>query len=247
MTCAAFHPAAPEANYAHPVPRSLQRPQGRGVVLAAGAALALITIAAVVVGSPAMIHAPSKDRDFALFHYQPSYSIRSQTISERRHAGSDLVPNAVSGVVILAALILLFVMIFGLGWLVLAWWDRRPRRPETRARVAEPVPELLAGVNEAQRRLLGGRPANAIVACWMAVEESAARSGVPPLASDTSAEFTLRLLDSLDVDSEALQQLSLLYRRARFGSDPIGEADRELAARYLERIRSDLDTRVPAR
>ncbi|MFC6713341.1 DUF4129 domain-containing protein [Branchiibius cervicis] len=69
----------------------------------------------------------------------------------------------------------------------------------------------------------------------------------PPLASDTSSEFTLRLLDSLDVDSEALQQLSLLYRRARFGSDPIGEADRELAARYLERIRSDLDTRVPAR
>lgn len=193
-----------------------------------------------------MIHAPSKDRDFALFHYaQPSYSIPAQTISERPHHGSTFVPQTLSGVVIIVALILLFGIIFGLGWLFLAWWDRRPRRSERPVRVAEPVPELLAGVDEAQRRLLGGQPANAIVACWMAVEEAAARSGVPPLISDTSAEFTLRLLDSLDVDSEALEQLSLLYRKARFGSDPIGEDQREIAAGYLQRIRNDLDTRVP--
>ena len=230
------------------MPRNLPRPDGRGVVLGAGVALGLITIAAVVVGSPAMIHSPSKDRDFALFHYpQPSYSIPTVTVSGKPQPGSELVSQAVSGVIIVIALILLFGMIFGLGWVLLGWWDRRPRRPDVRIRVAEPVPELLAGVDEAQRRLLGGPPANAIVRCWMAVEEAAARSGVPPLASDTSAEFTLRLLDSLEVDSEALQQLSLLYRRARFGSDPIGEDQRALAAGYLQRIRSDLDTQVPTR
>lgn len=218
------------------------------MVLGAGVALGLITIAAVVVGSPAMIHPPSKDRDFALFHYpQPSYSIPTVTISAHRQPGSELVSQTVSGLVIVIALIVLFGIIFGLGWGVLAWWDRRPRRPDMRTRIAEPIPELLAGVDEAQRRLLGGHPANAIVACWMAVEEAAARSGVPPLASDTSAEFTLRLLDSLDVDSEALQQLSLLYRRSRFGSDPIGEDQRALAAEYLQRIRNDLDTQVPVR
>ena len=228
------------------MPRDLPRLHGRGAVLATGIALAVITIAAVVVRSPPMIHAPTKDRDFALFHYpQPSYSIPTVSVNARRGHGSSLIPGTVSGVVIAFVLILLFGILFGLGWFVLAWWDRRPRRSDRPTWVAEPVPELLAGVDDAQRRLAGGQPANAIVACWMAVEEAAARSGVPALASDTSAEFTLRLLDSLDVDSEALQQLSLLYRRARFGSDPIGEDQRELAATYLRRIRADLDARVP--
>lgn len=195
-----------------------------------------------------MIHAPSKDRDFALFHYaQPTYHLTDGGVSAKPNSDSSVVPEVFSGAVIVVAMIVLFAMLFALGWVVLAWWDRRPRRAEVRTRVAQPVPELLAGVDEAQRRLLGGHPANAIVACWMAVEEAAARSGVPPLASDTSAEFALRLLDSLDVDSEALQQLSLLYRRARFGFDPVGEEQRELAGQYLQRIRSDLDAQVLAR
>lgn len=227
------------------MPQTAPSLRRRGRVLAAGTALILIATLAVVVRSPAIIHAPSKDRDFAIVHFPlPSYSIPVQTIAVKPHQGGSLIPNAFSGVATVFALIVLFAIVFGLGWLALSWWDRRPRRAGGPSRIAAPVPELLAGLQEAERRLALGAPRNAVIACWVAVEEAAARSGVPPLASDTSAEFTLRLLDSLEVDSEALQQLSLLYRRARFSSHDVDETDRERAGQYLRRIRADLDEQV---
>jgi hypothetical protein len=104
-------------------------------------------------------------------------------------------------------------------------------------RVAE---EMTRGA-AAQRRLLEqGSPRNAIVACWRRFEEQAADAGVRRRPWETSAEFTLRVLDLVDADASAVTRLAALFREARFSDHPLGEPQRAEAIAALDAIHAHL-------
>lgn len=120
----------------------------------------------------------------------------------------------------------------------------RFRQERPRAAGFDTLPDVAASVvddAEAQLAALAtGEPRNAIVACWLRLEEVVAGAGLPRRPSETSAQFTTRVLGSLHVDADALQELARLYRVARFSTHDLGEPDRDHAVTLLRRVHDDL-------
>ena len=92
--------------------------------------------------------------------------------------------------------------------------------------------------------LAHGEPRNAIVACWLQLEDDVARAGLPRRASETSAEFTVRVLASYSLDPAPVADLAALYREARFSEHPMEQADRDRALVALRQIHVSLDDPV---
>jgi hypothetical protein len=104
-----------------------------------------------------------------------------------------------------------------------------------------PDDDELADVVRAQLAVLGqGSPRNAIVAAWVALEDTAEVAGVPRWPADTSTDFALRTLSTHPVDPGALNELAALYREARFSRHELAETHRERARTCLERLRLQL-------
>ena len=164
-----------------------------------------------------------------------------------RHADHPVADSLVS--------LLLVVLLVGLcAGLVIAgkraWerWQLRRRPPPTPAEVEfDPIrtprrvaEEILRGA-DAQRALLErGSPRNAIVACWRRFEEQAAEAGVLRRPWETSAEFTLRVLDLVDAEASAVMTLAALFREARFSDHPLGEPQRAEAIAALDTVHAGL-------
>lgn len=89
--------------------------------------------------------------------------------------------------------------------------------------------DSLAGLDE-------GSPRNAVVACWVRLEELATGQGLPRHESDTPTEFVARALEAYRLDREALERLADLYREARFSTHPLTEEHRRQARACLQRL-----------
>lgn len=85
-----------------------------------------------------------------------------------------------------------------------------------------------------------GTPSNAIVACWLALEKTAAAAGVPRRVSETPSEFTVRVLGAAQVSRPALDRLAELYREARFSEHDLPESARFEARRALTVLHDEL-------
>jgi hypothetical protein len=83
-------------------------------------------------------------------------------------------------------------------------------------------------------------PRTAIVNCYAAMEESLAAAGSPPTAADTPAEVLARAGAGGLIRSAAATTLTGLFRRARYSTHPITEADRTAAQHALDRLREEL-------
>lgn len=123
---------------------------------------------------------------------------------------------------------------------------RREREP-----LREPEDELVAlldasGEEVRYRALTEGEPRNAVVACWVALEEAVDRSGLTTDPSETAAELTTRVLGRWQVEPSAISDLSEAYREARFSRHPITQERRRAAVDALRRIHEDLRRRVRA-
>ena len=122
-----------------------------------------------------------------------------------------------------------------------------PRRTPTPDEVdfeAVTVPRVARAIAEgaaAQRALLQqGTPRNAIVACWHRFEVESSEAGVPKRAWETSAEFTLRILDLVEANRAAVGLLARLYREARFSTHDLDEDARDQALNALDAIHAGL-------
>lgn len=99
------------------------------------------------------------------------------------------------------------------------------------------LPVLRRGVEAALSLLTQHeRPTDAIVAAWLALEESATDSGVPRAPASTPTEFTLDVLQRTTADPEATNGLLRLYHRARFSAAGADPADVEEAQGHLASI-----------
>lgn len=133
--------------------------------------------------------------------------------------------------------------------LIVVRWLGRQRLESAEHREAAQEEELVALLEATSDEvrylaLSEGDPRNAVVACWVALEEAVHRSGLKPNRSETAAELTHRVLGRWDVDPAAITALSDAYREARFSRHPVSEEQRTLAVDALERIHVDLRRRA---
>lgn len=85
---------------------------------------------------------------------------------------------------------------------------------------------------------------DAVIAAWLSLEEAIAAAGVRRRPSQTTLEFVVDVLGSLELDAGALDRLAHLYRRALFDDRPLGEDDREEALARLDTLTEGLDARA---
>ncbi|MBO1751061.1 DUF4129 domain-containing protein [Actinotalea sp. BY-33] len=155
--------------------------------------------------------------------------------------------------------VVLTLVFLGVAFLVLQWWRRRlpgrsepgPPDPADVAALgvvavgsdAEPdLPALRDGVAGAGARLrVLQNPGDAVIAAWVALEEAAARSGVPRAPSSTPTEFTVTVLDRTAVDPGATRALLALYLRARFGGQRLGPEDVAAATAAITTLGAGLE------
>jgi len=82
---------------------------------------------------------------------------------------------------------------------------------------------------------------NGIVRCWVLLEETAAQVGVTRRPAETSTEFVVRFLHTLDVDPRPVATLATLYQEARFSTHELPDDARARAEQALRLIDTDLD------
>lgn len=147
--------------------------------------------------------------------------------------------------VVIVALVLLLLLVRFL----LALWRNRPL-PEASAGpidvgtagqdAGEPLPDeavVRRGIVAASDSIdLHERAGDAIVAAWLALEETAADAGRARAASETPGEFTVRILEHRPVVAEPTRALLTLFQRVRFGEHVADESDRAKAAAALREI-----------
>jgi hypothetical protein len=187
---------------------------------------------------------------------RPTSTASPDQQSEDAPKGGD--PRLLRALVAVFELAVGLALLAGLVHLARGLWERvrefrrRPPPPrevafdviETPRRVAE----AMSADADAQRAvLLGGTPRNAIVACWHRFEQQAGEVGLVREGWETSAEFTLRVLDLVDADTAQVARLGALYREARFSDHPLDEAARASALAALDAIHARLAARTGAR
>lgn len=223
-------------------------------------ALRVWAVGAVLVGGLAFVLLVSGSRptnDFTVGRphaYTPPTTTSSTSRPPTASAAPDKPGNGSIGVVIEIVIIAAMVLgaVVGLATFIryllmvlrLRWGSGADpaRAPPGSADFAPPAlaAELAGTVDEVLRRIDAGVPRDAIVACWVRLEETAARAGLARTASETATELTERLLRHYEVDPTALRRLAGLYREARFSEHRMTDGDRAAARAALQRVGADL-------
>jgi hypothetical protein len=212
----------------------------RGWVTAGGAALGLALVALVASSRPLdMFHEPTTTR-FPRFDPEPPPLPRGQfDASPSPNEGLNL-PLLTPGVERFAVMLLLLMLAAYIVYRTRLWFqDLEPEEPDFD--VLPDVQAALAEAAEEQRQeLLTGSPRNAIVACWVRLEEVVERAGLPRDRTETSTEFTARVLSTYVVDRSAIDTLAALYREARFSAHELSEPHRRRAIAALDELHAQL-------
>ncbi|WP_329006049.1 DUF4129 domain-containing protein [Kribbella sp. NBC_00709] len=104
---------------------------------------------------------------------------------------------------------------------------------------------LAEAVDAGLARIDSGKATDAVIACWVALEEAAASAGVPRDPSETPAEFTVRVLGIGGISEGQLVRLGGLYREARYSTHGSSEDARTEARAALIRLRDELAAAHP--
>lgn len=93
--------------------------------------------------------------------------------------------------------------------------------------------------------------ADAILKCWLELEDATRSAGVPRLSHQTTSEYTTHVLAAFDAPSADVSSLQTLYQRVRFGAHdgPVTVSDGEVARarEALESISASISQALPHR
>lgn len=151
-----------------------------------------------------------------------------------------IIGGAIAAGIVALAVLFLIRLLRQLKW-------QRVRRQEDDDDFAEMTPEdvaraLTEAVDETLLTIERGETRDAIIACWLRLEDVAADAGVEKTPAETAAELTERVLSTHQVSRQTLSRLADLYREARFSAHPLGDDARQEARDALEQIRRELTT-----
>lgn len=212
----------------------------------AAGVIVVLAVLLTAVGDPVSLMTPRPSASAPVAPVVPPRPVTTPTRTQQVATGTGeplgpLSPFVGLIVQIVAVLVILVVLGVVIGLLRSVW--RRPQFVSRQAAdfVAPEVPESLISTAEDRLALLAeGEPRNAIVAAWLSLETAAAAAGLPRDPSETSTEYTTRVLRSWDIDPRPLADLAALYREARFSRHPLGEDHRGQAVRDLTTVQDDL-------
>lgn len=130
-------------------------------------------------------------------------------------------------------------------WAARQGHQQLPLEPEA---PAEEYGELLEeAVKGGRRALLGLDDARtAIIACYVAMEESLARAGTSRSSAETPDELLAKAASTLLVSAGAARRLTSLFYEARFSTHPLDDNHRAEAETALAELASQLDRAEPA-
>jgi hypothetical protein len=137
-----------------------------------------------------------------------------------------------------------------IGIVAVSVWILRHSRRRPLAEPVAPAQEYGEALQEAlvwgQRALLDLDDARAaIIACYVAMEESLARAGTARASAETPDELLARAAQAFLVSAGAASRLTSLFYEARFSSHPLGTAHRESAETALAGLVAELDQARP--
>jgi len=206
-------------------------------------------------GSLQMLQAPAPTGGPPAFSGRTAAPLPTQTVPSSNTTpeplpgpGPDLPwVDAVLTVLALTAALIVFALLA--RWVWRRGWQMRWRHLDQPSEVPfEVLPEVaLALANDAPAQLAtlqDGSPRNAIVACWLRLEGVAGTAGVPALPTETSTEFTARVLGALAFDPAMINGFAGLYREARFSRHELGEPTRRAAIAALRSLYADIGADV---
>ena len=130
-----------------------------------------------------------------------------------------------------------------LGWLIYRI-VRKVQLPEAESEDTDwermKADRLAEAVDTGLARIDSGTATDAVIACWVALEDAAASAGVARDPSETPAEFTVRVLGVGHISEPELIRLGELYREARYSTHGSTEQARAEARSALLRLRDEL-------
>jgi Domain of unknown function (DUF4129) len=127
------------------------------------------------------------------------------------------------------------------------WWSTRLRRP------AAPLPIADLSADELREAVESGRAAlariddarAAIIACYVAMEQSLADRGARRAMADTPDELLARAVAANVVRGGAAGRLTTLFYEARFSTHPLAGGQRDAASAALDELAAELAAEQP--
>jgi hypothetical protein len=151
--------------------------------------------------------------------------------------------TVLTGVSVLAALAVLAVIVFA-AWVLLRSLSRRRAAPaggDDFTALDGEQERLAEAVDSGRRALLDGADARAaVIACYAAMEESLAASGVARHRSDSPQDLLERAVGTGLTAAAAATALTDLFREARYSTHPMDDSHRRRAAEALADIAAGL-------
>jgi hypothetical protein len=209
----------------------------------------LVLVWAAATGPVRMLH--ESGRTFVFHEPPPSAVLTAGTVGPNlREVTRGVRPEFhLAWIGDLVAYATLFAVLIAVAYGARVAWRRRWHPPEKPVEVEfDVLPDRLvealrSDLAAQQAAVEEGSPRNGIVACWLRLQQAVTEAGLPPLRSETSAEFVVRALKALDLDPRAISSLAALYREARFSEHEIGEDRRQAARSALQTLHEDLGVR----
>jgi hypothetical protein len=150
----------------------------------------------------------------------------------------------VFGIPVAALLYILLIVVLLVGVVLSIWWARR-LRPAIGAREdgfiahdSQDLREAVESGRSALRTVDDARPA--IIACYVAMENSLAERGAARAIADTPDELLARARQSGIVRGTAAARLTALFYEARFSSHPLDHRQRDAAEQALDELAAAL-------
>lgn len=236
-------------------PTLLSLPRRTATLVGLGALALLLLVLAVAGGPVAVVSGSASGGGAAPAPPAPSVTTASATptptasgtpLADRFPDPPAFVGDVVRALLLVAAVVAVALLLRWL-WRVVPRYRSRVQTGTLALELPEADPEEV--VRGAERRLgllLEGEPRNAIVACWVDLEQAVESTGLERHPSETPTELTRRVLATWEVSPRHLDQLAELYREARFSRHPLHEGHREAAVHHLTALHEDL-RRVAAR
>lgn len=211
----------------------------------------MVLIVVTTARRPPILQRPDRNPDlhitYGRFQAPTMPGGTATTPNESMQRGAEAFSSIVLYIVLTALLAVAVWLVITIAMSLIRRWRERSR-VHHQGELPEVDDAVLDAVSQAtgrqQQQLHEGTPSNAVVACWVDLEQAVREVGVERRPSETSAELTIRVLDALDVDRRALRTLGSLYREARFSAHPLTEEDRRSAIDALNALHRSLPTGV---
>ena len=171
-------------------------------------------------------------------------------ISPRRLKPPARPPGPILVIPLQVILYVLVILLLLAGVALSVWWARRlrlPGRAEPDGFIAEDPEELREAVESGRSALRTVDDARAaIIACYLAMENSLAERGAARGLADTPDELLARATGTGLVRGTAAARLTALFYEARFSSHPLDRGQRDAAERALDELAAALAETEPS-